>query len=401
MEIENQVDDIKLLEALILEEPDLEELEAQLEEFNIFEALGAVRVEVRHSDFLAFLLNPQQNHGLGDVFVKRLLQKALSVAQNYTPITSLDLDIWDLDELTVQREWQNIDLFLFDDKTKIAVVIENKVSSSEHSGQLRRYRKTIEAHYPGSKLLYLFLTPDGEEASDPNYISISYATVASIIENLIETRTSTLGPEVRILMTHYAQMLRRHIVSESELAELCRRIYRKHQRALDLIYEYRPDQQVALQELLVKLIQSEERCVPCYTTKSYIRFIPKEWDLPVLNQGEGWTPSGKMLMFEFGNFPNRLRLALVIGPGPLEVRQMLMDMSSKHDIFKTGRKMLGKSFNTIYTRDWLKSDDYLNDSYEDLETKIKSRWEQFIHHEFIAIRDIILKQDWIDKPIIT
>ena len=59
-----QADDLALLEALIVDNPDLERLEALLEQFNIFEALGAVRVELRHSDFLAFLLNPNQSHGL-------------------------------------------------------------------------------------------------------------------------------------------------------------------------------------------------------------------------------------------------------------------------------------------------------------------------------------------------
>ena len=65
--------DVKALEALVVDNPDLERLEALLDQFNIFEAIGAVRQEVRHSDFLAFLLNPQQNHGLGDTFLKRLL----------------------------------------------------------------------------------------------------------------------------------------------------------------------------------------------------------------------------------------------------------------------------------------------------------------------------------------
>jgi len=70
--------ELQLLQALVVDNPELEELESLLEEFNIFEALGAVRQEARHSDFLAFLLNPRQNHGLGDAFARRLLQKAIA-----------------------------------------------------------------------------------------------------------------------------------------------------------------------------------------------------------------------------------------------------------------------------------------------------------------------------------
>ncbi len=108
-------DTIKFLEDLIINNPDLEKLESMLDRFNIFEALGAVHQEVRHSDFLAFLLNPQQNHGLGDLFVKRLLQEAISQADFVQPITPIDLDIWDLDDIEVRREWQSIDILILDE----------------------------------------------------------------------------------------------------------------------------------------------------------------------------------------------------------------------------------------------------------------------------------------------
>src|SRR4030088_1373392 len=85
----------KELEALVVDNPDLERLEALLDQFNIFEVIGAVRQELRHSDFLAFLLDPQQNHGLGDAFCKRLLQKILvDVDPSTIPISPIDLDVW-------------------------------------------------------------------------------------------------------------------------------------------------------------------------------------------------------------------------------------------------------------------------------------------------------------------
>ena len=64
--------DRKALEALVVDNPDLERLEALLDQFNIFEVIGATWQELRHSDFLTFLLDPQQNRGLGDAFLKRL-----------------------------------------------------------------------------------------------------------------------------------------------------------------------------------------------------------------------------------------------------------------------------------------------------------------------------------------
>jgi hypothetical protein len=69
--------DRRALEEFVVNNPELEELETVLGQFNIFEALGAVRQELRHTDFLAFLLNPSQNHGLRDYFTKRFIQKAI------------------------------------------------------------------------------------------------------------------------------------------------------------------------------------------------------------------------------------------------------------------------------------------------------------------------------------
>ena len=61
--------DTQVLEAFLIENPDLERLELLLSEFNLFEAVGVVRQELRHSDFLGFLLDPRQSHGLGDVYL--------------------------------------------------------------------------------------------------------------------------------------------------------------------------------------------------------------------------------------------------------------------------------------------------------------------------------------------
>ena len=393
-----EADDLALLEALIVDNPDLEQLEALLEQFNIFEALGAVRVELRHSDFLAFLLRPNESHSLGDAFVKRLLQKALAASQYPTPITPIDLDLYDLDGLVVLREWQNIDLLLLDEANRLAVIVENKIDSAEHSDQLRRYRRIVRQHYPQLRQVCLFLTPEGDEPSDENYIAIDYGLIVALLEQLVESRASTLGPDVRTLIAHYSQMLRRHIVNESEIAELCRKIYRKHQRALDMIFEYRPDRQAAIREILEDLIRAEEQLELDYCTKSYIHFVPKAWgESKVLLQGEGWSPSKHILLFEFGNYSDRLNLYLVIGPGPLETRQNLLDMARDNRPLNAYRNRLGKSINTIYKRSFLTAKSYEDAGIEDLEAEIKKKWEQFLEHDLPEMGKILKNQKWIGE----
>jgi hypothetical protein len=147
------------LEAFVVDNTDLERLESLVTQFNIFESIGAVRPELRHSDFLAFLLNPQQNHGLRDVFIKKLLRQAISAADGVqVPVTAIDLDTWNLEQLEVSREWKNIDILLTDEGKHLIVAIENKIDTSEHSDQLERYWQTLQEHFPGRRILGIYLT---------------------------------------------------------------------------------------------------------------------------------------------------------------------------------------------------------------------------------------------------
>src|SRR3712207_2829548 len=122
-DVPQAVSNRKALEAFVVGNQNLERLEALLERFNIFEAIGVVRQELRHSDFLAFLLDPQGNHGLRDIFLKRLLQQVLATVQDdEVPLTPIELELWNLDRIEVRREWQHIDILLLDEDHELAVI---------------------------------------------------------------------------------------------------------------------------------------------------------------------------------------------------------------------------------------------------------------------------------------
>src|SRR5690606_12205461 len=71
------VDDLQALEAFVVDNDALLELEARIGRFNIFDALGIVRTEIRHSNFLAWLLDPAESHGLGGLFLNAVLMDLL------------------------------------------------------------------------------------------------------------------------------------------------------------------------------------------------------------------------------------------------------------------------------------------------------------------------------------
>ncbi len=266
-------EDLKALEVLIVNNPDLQRLEDLIAEFNIFEALGAVHHEIRHSDFLAFLLDPNANHGLGDRFLKRFLLQILTNAPEKSAITPIDIDLMSMENATVSREWQHIDILIDDPDNRFICLIENKVLSDEHSNQLSRYLTTVSHYFPERRLLPIFLTPDGHAPSEEAYLAMNYDAVAQVIETTLQVDELVLGPAVLMLMAHYATMLRRHIVSDSEIAELCQKIYRRHQRALDLIFEHRPDMQLEIAQYLANLVNHHEQLILDHEFKVLYRIL--------------------------------------------------------------------------------------------------------------------------------
>ncbi len=387
----------KAIEALFVDDPDLKRLEALLREFNIFEALGAVRVELRHSDFLAYLLDPQQNHGLGDAFLKAFLQRAISsTASLHLALSRIQIDLADFGRATVLREWENVDILIEDEISRLVVGSENKIGSAEHSEQLARYRREIESHYASWTQLYLYLTPEGEPPTDQPWIPIDYGTVCGLVEETAEARASSMTPDVLMLIRHYGQMLRRHIVAESEMADLCHKLYRKHQRALDLIFEFRPDRQGQVRDILEKAIADAPGLLPDRSSKSYIRFVPEEWDTPRLREGQGRTQSGRILMFEFGNMPEGLRLRLTIGPGPEPTRRKLFERArSASPVLRPASRELGRSWSTIWVRTFLNRKDCEEGSLDDAEKKIGEVWGLFVERDLPKLLEALRAERWI------
>lgn len=384
-------EDITALEKFLIANPQLEELEALLEEFNIFETLGAVRQELRHSDFLAYLLDPHQNHGLGDTLVKRFLQ--LSVAgldPLRLPVNAIELDTMNLNDIFVRRESESIDILLTSESNALVVVIENKVISGEHSGQLQRYYQIIQNQYPNYRKLFLFLTPEGEEPSDLNYLPVTYQVILDLLSNISESRRTTLGADVLTLIQHYLIILRRYILSGSRIEELCVEIYREHKRAIDLIIEYLPDQQKYVHDLLINLVEDTPGISPDISTKAAIRFIADPLDVHLLKQGQGWTSSGRMLIFEFENAKDRLRLKLIIGPGPTEFREKIFKLSVEDNPpLRSNYKQMGTKWHSVYWRSVLSAKDYEHSDLESVKQKILSFWNQFLENDLIKIVEII------------
>lgn len=386
--------DLDALRALQADAQELERIQSLIGRFNVFEAIGFVGQELMHSQFLASFLDPKQNHGLGDLFLKRVLREVLASADN-TLLSAFfeSLDEMDLNETLVRREHQHIDLLLTNEAHKLAVVIENKIWTTEHSDQLGRYHRLVQRNHPDWRVFGIYLTPHGYTPSHEAYRPLGYGVVCEIIDSVLTDRGSTLIPDVKMSLEHYVQMVRRHIVGDSEIARLCQQIYQKHKRALDLIYEHRPDRQAANRDILTRLVKNTEVLLLTGKSRRYVWFHPHSWEVPALQVNDDRLG---FFRFVFQNNPDRLDLYLETSPGDERTRRRLFEMGQKdEELFNhladpnTGR------YPSLYRRTFLAPQRYQDASDSELEQEIHRQWDEFLKEDLPRIEAALKAETWI------
>jgi len=128
----NQIKD-RLSDLLV--DPEFEKLELWIKLPNFFSILDASRTEIRHSNFLGWILDPNDTHGMGELFLRKFLRDIFS-DEKITSCSQFDVDGFDLRDVEIRREWKHIDLLIVHED--FIVVVENKIDSRDHSDQLKR-----------------------------------------------------------------------------------------------------------------------------------------------------------------------------------------------------------------------------------------------------------------------
>jgi hypothetical protein len=381
--------DIESLERFIYRNEQLVHLEAISNKFNLFDALKISNREIRHSIFLAWLLDPSESHNLEDQVLAELIQTInyISKSQGSACMSVFEADNYNFEDIEIKREWKNIDLLIIDRTKQRYWLIENKIYSGEHSNQLSRYKKVVQTEFPEYKGYYFYLTIDGHYSSDEDYVPISYSVVSEVIDKLLSNQHRYISDDVRLFITHYNEMIKSQIMEESHIQKICRDIYKNHKHALDLIYQYKPDELMNIKEILVDIIERNNSLISEDSNKAYIRFLPKEMDF-VPTQGEAWLKSDRILVFEMRNFSSGLKLNLLIGPGDQNLREALYEfMQGKNKIYNRANKRLTKKWFSAYSKDLLSEKDREDLDNEELASKLSAKLEKFLSGDIKKISD--------------
>ena len=394
--------ELKSLYDKLLKDEDFDKLDLGLKNPNIFQILRITKNEIRHSNFLSWLLDPNESHKLGDIFLKRFLREVFS-SDKFGDIDQVDVEGMDLSKVEIQREWKNIDILI--KLENVVVCIENKVLSKEHSNQLRRYKEIIENQFPNHHQTFVFLTPEGSSSEDESesYEPISYEFIIESLDRIISVYGESLNEQVKNYIKDYITIIKRELMGTDKLTQLSKKIYQNHKELFDFIIEHKPevvdDLSIIMKEELIKrgwILGSEN--------KYYVRWLtPKIKDLIYYNSEtkNGWNKRESFL-FEVILYPstNKFNFKTVLSPSDSKynskrIEEILMEINGFRE--SKGKKWfvnVDKKENFNYEEIPSMSDNEMrtevNKFFDKISPIIKSVEDKFMEHkdEILILKNI-------------
>lgn len=230
-----------------IEEIDLKEIRNLITSFNMdlttqqlksyydsktyFDILGVGRGETSHSSFIAWLIDPYENHGLKEYCIRRFLE--IIICNKFFDNSMFDNEVLDhiitsnyeINNFIIKTEKsidQNcrVDIYIElqiitkSKKENIRIIIENKVKSKETNDQTIRYYEYYLNNIDIYKNLFIYLTPissiDLFELSEPEcickkYIQINYQILVDyILNNAIQ---QNIDKSIKYIIDNYIRTL--------------------------------------------------------------------------------------------------------------------------------------------------------------------------------------------------
>jgi PD-(D/E)XK nuclease superfamily len=264
------------LERFIVENDELFELEQHIGRFNIFDCLGIKNYEIRHSNFLAWLLDPNESHGRGCLFLNAILRDLL---RESPPEDRLEVHQSDMHRVRVLREFQHIDIVIKSETPLFVIAIENKIRSHERPEQLDEYCTIIKKLYPDvpTKLVYLTRRED-DKPSDKQWISYTYRRIYDTLRRVRGENEQYRDRAIPSFLDHYLNSIGTWCMDDLKIDELCHTIYQKHQRAIDLIIKRIKRTGLPAVSAIAEEVKKLDRWKVVRIGPRYVHVIPAEWE---------------------------------------------------------------------------------------------------------------------------
>lgn len=299
--------------------PDLSLIANQVRQFCPFEAMGMVRQEIRHSNFLSYILDPARPHGLDDLILRAFLQKLCNRPNDRAAWYDVLEDEKETLTAQVYRERDNIDILIVVPQTGrkgLVVAVELKIDAEERYNQLADYEGKVRRRYPDRDWdhMFCFLTPKGREPTTFGGASWHAVSFAELFKAMDCAPIGSTGEGVKLL-GYYQAMMRRHGMADEtdneDLRKATETVWAEHREVLEYLIDHRPD---PLNDLMKEFAKEQSKIAERISTaigkevfadshfrNRWYRFTFPEFGkrIPLLLQGdEGWIDSRSQLVFE-------------------------------------------------------------------------------------------------------
>jgi hypothetical protein len=371
--------------------------------FNPFKILSVDQFEIRHSNFLVWMLNPKANHNLGDFFLKKLLAKAfvhpnnLEDVNKLTPFNPLDMVNLNFQDVTVHKELmtsisQRIDILVVSESNKTVILIENKFWSKESHNQLKNYLSFVKSEYAEEyKIVPIFLTMLEDPPSENDYLMLTYRDILSILKDYVVLNEAFMNDEVYSFISYYIEVLADQLEENEDLNKSALSIYQDNKDAVDLLYtsvhkkssmkavNYKLISDTTVESGILERLYLENReaidyivkvgnsiiseAFKSFATKKEMEsnnftphhrlpyFVENEWADAYSREDlrqKWWLDRG--LIAWFANSNNRLMLKIEVGPLHQEKRlELLHALRNQGLVIKDASFEDGKKYTGIYT----------------------------------------------------
>lgn len=402
-------------------------LHQKFHQFNPLKVLRVDQYEIRHSNILAWLLDPNETHQLGGFFLKKMLTRLVMRTENEEKGEGIDFLSFlhsSFHDAEVAREVKThtnrlIDLLVHVPSQKLVLVIENKFHAGESDGQLADYLAYAKLRFPepGYTILPIFLTLANEEPSENNYLLLGYEDVLDIIEQHLEFNKETTADAIHDFLSFYIEVLKEQLIHDEEAVQLALEVYEGNKSAIEFLFlsqnknfqkqaiykgVYKQIGEFSVREktALRKIYESKKKTIDFIFNigsnvlrEAFFEFV-KETEIPeeaysasirspnfvlpdwfdfeeTLGKPDSayWLGQTFIIWFE-RQVEDRIKITLEVGPISYEERVQLLTMLEKHGVsFQQNAKQEGKKYTRIYTawtgvKDWGSKQEVLNSIME-------------------------------------
>lgn len=187
--------------------------------------------EINVSNFLAWLFNPREGHGLGDRAVKELMNQARksfdeeNINLDNRSKTAITISKWDstkifnatFSNIVIQRELKvgegnnAIDLAIFDITNNLAIFVELKFGASEGENQTNGYYDSIrnnllnKAPFKDYDAIFIFLDSRDTECKDSKWIPLGFEWLTDFLKR--QKNSPIIHENNSRILSEYADLL--------------------------------------------------------------------------------------------------------------------------------------------------------------------------------------------------